>query len=686
MKKIYLLILFFAVAGTPVFAQLNPIELGRITLRELREHVYPDDTAAHAVMLRETGESYLDNERELELVLFYYGKIKIQDAAGLKAANISIPLYRGEQGDENVFRIRAVSYNLEDGSIVKTELSPKDIYEEDVSEHVTLKKFTFPNAKPGSVLEYSYELHSPYLFNFRDWLFQGDIPTVRSEYWARIPANFIYNIRLTGPFKLSLNESSISKGCFRAGGGLSDCSLLKWAMDSIPAFIKEDYMTAPSDFMPAIRFELSEVRRFDGQVNKITKTWEDLETELKQEKTFGLAVKRATDKFGPMVSGLIAGSADELEKTRKIYTHFRDNLEWNGERRAFASDDLDKTYASGGGSSADINLGLVAALQSAGLKAHPFLLSTRDNGYPVEIHPVISDFNYVAAHVTIGEEVFLLDATERFLPFGMLPYRCLSNKGRVMDFEHSYWMDIPVFGRFKEVTQLKLTLDSAGQVKGTYQAYKYDYRALDYRQKMAEKGTSSFVAELEDKLDGIRILNYRNKNLDSLEGYLIEEYDLEVLSLTGIGGGGGTGGGGGGTDGVGSTGGDTGGTSTGAGNIYLSALLLNGFDESPFNLRERYYPVNLGAAWEIQNLVNLRLPENYQVAALPEPVGISLPGGGGSFVMNVTKSRGQVNIYSKILLAKPVYSSTEYYYLKEMFSRIVRAHAGTIVLESVNKK
>src|SRR3546814_2894844 len=51
-------------------------------------------------------------------------------------------------------------------------------------------------------------------------------------------------------------------------------------------------------------------------------------------------------------------------------------------------EDLDKLYQEGVASSAGVNLSLVAILQAAGLEAHPALLSTRENGYPVDIHPV----------------------------------------------------------------------------------------------------------------------------------------------------------------------------------------------------------------------------------------------------------------------------------------------------------
>src|SRR3546814_241705 len=340
MGRLYLLIILFCLCGSRAMAQLNRIELGNVTLRELMDEVYPNDTSAHAVILKETGESWLDNERELKLIFQYYGKIKIQDAAGLRAANIVIPMYRGSGGDEEVFRIKAFSYYLDGSRIVKTALSPREIYEEDVSENVRLKKFTFPNARPGSVLEYTYELNSPYNFNFRDWVFQHPIPVVSSEYWARIPGNFIYNIRLVGPFKLSLNESSVTDGCFRVGSAVADCALFKWGMDSIPAFVEEDYMTAPSDFKPAVRFELSEVRRFDGQVDKFTKTWSDVDRELKQEKRFGIALKRGNSDLGELAKLLTAGNNDELGKARSIYQHLRDHFKWNGDLRFFVDEDL----------------------------------------------------------------------------------------------------------------------------------------------------------------------------------------------------------------------------------------------------------------------------------------------------------------------------------------------------------
>ncbi len=357
-------------------------------------------------------------------------------------------------------------------------------------------------------------------------------------------------------------------------------------------------MTAPSDFMPAVRFELSEVKWFDGRVSRYTKTWDDLDQELKQEKDFGLAVKKAVNRLSAPLATLIGDhSRTELEKAQRLYRHFQQRFQWNGKFGPFASEGLDKAYREGSGSVGDINLGLVAALQAAGFEAHPFLISTRNNGYPADIHPVISDFNYVVAHLRLKDRIVLLDATERLLPFGMLPHRCLSNKGRVMDFEKSYWMEIPATGLFREITQLKLTLDSASRLFGSYSAYKYNYAALKFRHEILETGdTAKYIREKEDALDAMRIVNYRLRNLDSLDQPMIESYELSFDPQ-----------------------------GEGRGVIYIPVLPLENMEENPFKLRERYYPVNFGTGWEIQNLVEINLPENYRAATLPEAVGISLP-------------------------------------------------------------
>jgi hypothetical protein len=111
-------------------------------------------------------------------------------------------------------------------------------------------------------------------------------------------------------------------------------------------------------------------------------------------------------------------------------------------------------------------LSLVAALRDARLNAHPVLLSTRNNGLPSPLYPVPTDFNYVIARVKIGDNYYLLDATEDVYPFGLLPERCLNGMGRALGPDSSQWAPRNATQRKKHVTMFKASLDEQGKITG----------------------------------------------------------------------------------------------------------------------------------------------------------------------------------------------------------------------------
>src|SRR5690606_15608226 len=126
--------------------------------------------------------------------------------------------------------IKAVSHNLKNDDYQITELDHKKIYREDFNSYYDVIKFAIPNVKAGSVIEYTYKVASPFIFNFKKWESQSAIPKQKCVYWARIPGNYTYNISLKGFYKLSDNKAELIKECFRIGGGIADCSLIKYEM------------------------------------------------------------------------------------------------------------------------------------------------------------------------------------------------------------------------------------------------------------------------------------------------------------------------------------------------------------------------------------------------------------------------------------------------------------------------
>ncbi len=647
----------FFIAGFSVDAQ--DFDFGRISMTELSMKTYEPDTSAGAVVLKEFGEAHISNGDEYNLIFKYHVRIKILDKNGLGESDIEIPLYQGAKSAERILELKASSFNIENDRIKEEPVQDRNVFTQDVNDHWKVRKFAIPNVRVGSVIELSYTLESPFIFNFRSWEFQSDIPKMESEYWASMPGVYQYNITLRGYLKLARNESKVVKGCLGSGsgpltGGFSaDCLVMKFGMKDIPAFIEEDYMTARKNFLSSINFELSEVRHPDGRVDKVTKEWKDAELELRQDGKFGLQLRRGKD-IGAQVEALVQGETDELLKAKKVYTFIRDWYVWNETYGKYSELGIKKAFDERKGNIGDINLSLIAALRFAGLDAEPVILSTRANGTVVELHPVLSEFNYVIGKVNIGDKVYLADATDRAYPFGMLPERCLNGKGRVVGDGKSYWIDLQPTEIRKTTSVLSLVLDSIGVIRGSLTSTFFGYDAVNKRREIRSfQSYDDYISDLKTVLAGIEIKDYELRNVDDWEKPLTRTLNIEVHVFD----------------------------DPGVANFLFNPFLLDKFSENPFRSQERLYPVDFGVPLERITVFNLQYPAEFEIVNVPESIGLALPNSGGRFLFQASNLDHKFAMSNSLSIRKTVYTSEEYYYLKELFNHILQVQNGDLVFK-----
>jgi hypothetical protein len=79
-------------------------------------------------------------------------------------------------------------------------------------------------------------------------------------------------------------------------------------------------------------------------------------------------------------------------------------------------------------------------------------MSTRDNGILSPISPSLSKLNYVIVLAKIGDKSILLDATEPYMPYYLIPLRCLNNSGRTVSEVKSDLVDLSTTRKDKEFT------------------------------------------------------------------------------------------------------------------------------------------------------------------------------------------------------------------------------------------
>jgi len=631
----------------------------KISQEELQMKTYAKDPNAHAVVLAEFGKVRISesNDDRLKIFFDYHIKIKILDNKGFDKGTVSVPVYIGDDGaDESVDNIEAVTYYTDDNGLAqKIDLEHTKIYPEKESKHLSRYKFALPGLRAGCVIEYKYTFSTPFFFDFPSWQFQDDIPKVYSEFEAHIPAFWVYNASLRGYLKLTKNSGTVENKCFSAGAASCDCSLLVFGMSDIPAFVEEDYMTAKKNYLSAINFELSEYTSpYTNQKTKWTKEWTDLERQLRDNFDFGAQIKKK-GIFKERIVPVIAGQTTDLGKAKAVYSYIQKSFKWNDHYGFETIDGLSNALTAHTGSTGDINLSLINALNAAGLNAEAVLLSTRDNGNINTLYPVLTDFDYVVAKVNIGDKSYLLDATDPLLPFGVLPLRCLNDKGRVFSMDKpSYFMDMNLPQKERNTYSLDLTLQNDGKITGTISHVASGYEA--YKKRKAIKKFNSvdeYVEQLGNEFAKTRIIKSQISNLDSLDLPLGETFEVEINALDKANG----------------------------DKIAFNPFFLDKIDTNPFKLAERSFPVDWGMASEDTFVLTMHMPPNMTVETPPQAMAVSLPNAGGKFLTSYETGDNSFTFSHVIQFSKSIYSPEEYPYLKELYNDIIKSEKAELIFK-----
>jgi hypothetical protein len=656
MKKfIAPLLLVYALAFS-ANAQEHGFKFGQFSYKELEMKRYELDTSAAAVVLDEFGESYIQEYNDVvHLTFIHHQKIKILKTDGLDEGNLKISLYNNGTDESVLYSVQASTFNLVDKQAVETKFEKKNVINEKVNDHWSYRKLALPNVKIGSVIDIIYEIKTPFfLLNYHPWNFQSKLPKIRSEYWATIPNKYIYNVTMRGFLPLKTNVLENLNSCFTYNAMTTDCALYKFSMENIPAFIPEDFMTAESNFISAIHFELSEFRRFDGRLDKFTKEWKDVDDEMRKHEDFGGQLRKGPNVLSAALDTLLLNQTDELTKAKKIYAFIASWYNCNENESEYAELGLKKAFDTRKGNVGDINLSLVAALKYAGLSVDPMILSTRDNGVPIDLHPVITEFNYVIAKLNIGDKTYLLDATDDFVPFGMLPDKCLNGKGRVLAEKESYWHEIKPKDKDKIITMLDLKLGADGVLKGTVSRTFMGYAAIDER-----KSIYSFTTQDEFKKDYVNkwnkgsLSNFTLENVEDINKPIVEKMEIEIEAIDDMK----------------------------APTVFINPFIFDKVEKNPFKSEQRLYPVDYGTMVDRMLILTIELPESLQLAELPAKVGLALPNGGGRYIYDLQVNGNKIVLNNSLSIAKPVFTSDEYHFLKELYGRMVQTHNADLVLK-----
>lgn len=669
MRKLLVLSLLSAIFIVG-YTQKPPIKFGDVTLDEVKMTQYDADPSASALVLTDFGSSVIDynpSENWFKLNYERITRIKILTKDGYSQADFEVPIYHSGSSKEKLTGLKVVTHNLENGKVATSKIGNDAIFEEKYDQNTNIIKFTAPNVREGSVVEVTYKISSDFLQYLRDWDFQSTIPVLWSEYRTYIPEYFHYYKYTQGYVAMHVNESRENAKSFTITGKSGDDTFLqrasiqtstlsykenynRYAVKDAPAFRNEPFMTTYLDYISRINFELG-YYQFPNQMRKdIMGTWDDLVKTLLESQYFGVAVK-GSGFLKKTAEEAMQGAASPTEKIAAIYNYVKSTIEWDGAYRKYLTDEnlkdaLDKKK----GSSSHINLTLVSMLQKAGFNANPVILSTRNHGFVRENMALSSQFNYVIAQVIIDNKYLLLDATDRMLPMGILPERCLNGRGYVVSAENPGWIELAA-PKTKTGVAAKLTLSDDGDINGQLKITSDGYAARKVRNAYFSNGEEEYVKTFSHGKP-FSITRSEFKNTTVLDAMIEEHYEFELPKET-----------------------------PSPGTIYFSPIIYLSEGENPFKPEKREYPVNFGNAFERMFTLSLTLPSSYEIDEIPQSKAFSLPDGGGRYVYNVVVNGSTITITSILSVNKGLFSQLEYPNLREFYNLVVAKQAEHIVLK-----
>jgi hypothetical protein len=622
-----LLLIFFFNINYSNAEDIKKIKYGKVTMEELQMTRYDQDTSADAVVLYQYAEF-----DPLQFKFYQHIRIKVLKKSGTSTASMIF-------NDKLKYAIKGCTYNLENGEIVKTKLVGESVFEERVVGDIFRTRIAMPNVKVGSVFEISVGQDGiPFAYEI-----QRNIPIIYGAIY--FPQSPNVDIRI--------NEIGYLGYAFKGDN--------KWIIKDLPSFVNEPFITSENDFRVRMDFELLSFKIVNIYNYNVTlfasfaANWKDVTKLFLANQYFGIKIDDFSFHFDKLADSLKSISSNEDELVKNVYEVIK-KIKWNGLETCFTSQFLKKSYELKQGNSADINLNLVVLLKKVGLKSYPVLFSTRSHGRISKFSPTVVKFNYVLAAVDLSSGTKYLDATNEFYPYDLASETvscCLGHPVNYGKPECSVFIE-PI-KKHKKTSFSNFNIDSTGIITGTISIKRYDYNAVDFKNKLKSKPDhDSYISEFEANNSGWHITDYAFNNLDNPYKEFVDEYKVNF------------------------------GSSLGINELLIFNPLSFVFDnQNPFQKDKRYLPISFPYLTEYSSVVSISLPSNYQVSQLPKDIDISNNSKSARYTYQVVNNGTSITISTSFLINKLKYETYEYPSLRGLYELMLKKQNESIVLKKI---
>lgn len=620
-------------------------DFGKVEKADLEMKSCDFDPKAEAVVLFDVAElSCVLSSSGIDIDLERRVRIKILNEKGRNFADIKLP-YHSYQKDESIDDLSAQTYNLDaSGNMVISKVDKKLIYDKPINKRFSEKVFTFPEVKPGSILEYRYKWKSVGLYT---WKFQQSIPVKYSRYRLDFPQELEVFSRpyCTLPFDHKKDDQGTR-------------IVETFMMENVPALRDEPFILNEDDYLERIE---SRLIAYGLGINRqsLIGSWPGVIKALLEDEDFGTQLKKEIPRTEDLDASLKLQKND-YQKMQTIYKYVADHMQWNGFTGIWALDGIRAAWKDRKGTAGEINLILINLLKDAKLEAFPILVSTHDNGLVNTFEARSGQFNKVMAYVKIDDKIYVLDATQKGIPAKLIPPDVTMNQGLLISKPETGEWGWKELWRDDCISKTSIlcagNIDEKGIMAGEVTITSDEYARLD-RIDAARKGNKEFSEKfLRNNNPDIKIdsLYFENLDNDTLPLYQKIKFSQQLASS-----------------------GDY---------KYFSANFFTGLEKNPFIAESRFSDVFFGVKQQYSVIGTFFIPDGYMVEGLPKNIKMIMPD--KSIEVTRMTQADDISVFVRIDLnfKKPMYSASEYGEFREFYKKLQDLLNEQFVITKIPKK
>ena len=466
MKRTVMHMMLLAITMTVNAQSIEPnLKWGKPTDQELNMTEYAADKDADAVVLyHKTDVSYEFINNDFRVFYRVNTRLKVLKPEGKRLADGQIVYVENETNrtrHEIVSGLKATAYNMENGKLVKTKMERSMTSVERLDKNQLVTKFSVPQVKVGTVIEYEYRIESDFYGNIRDWYAQRDIPVLYTCYELSIPEWFTFNIEETGMNRMEKKEDSQPMTLLFSGGTENILTNIKTFIGrNLPALKDDDFVWHATDYGDKVTAELAGIFIPGSVYKSYTSTWDDVDNQLLNDEDFGGRLKRSSPLKDEIIAAGIPGISDKKERIAAVWQLLKSRVRWNGDY-AFWGKSASKVLKEGTGTNADINFLLINMLQDAGIESVPIVMRRRDSGILPLSHSSLKYLNTFVVGIQMDDSTMAyLDGSAGDGYLNVLPAKLLVSRARVVKKTASLmpkntpdiWVNLQTNARGRETT------------------------------------------------------------------------------------------------------------------------------------------------------------------------------------------------------------------------------------------